>query len=741
MSIRIKVFLIITVIILAITASSVVISVSVAQNEIVKTLENSMQTLAPMANEYIKGELDVLLMDAASVVEALKGTSIEEMQWVLMEQLMAYSDKFTSITIFNAAGNIDATYGSLPTPREAALGEYGQQVFEGRFEGRGVVSSTRLDSSGKIVFDVFVPMDDSYYQGGSLSERSRSRIVALTVPGMYFSDKVNESQKMGGAGSISIIDHEGTILANRNEDWVTSRQNFMDLIKKGSDYDTAIGAFNRVAAGEAGVERFYVNGADAVTAFMPIAAGQDWYITATIYIAESPINQVRALIIISGLIFLGLGMLAAIFASGSVAKPFYQIRKQNIQLTELGEALQAAQAAKTNFLANMSYDMRTPLNAVIGLSELSLTKKDVPVDVRGYLKRIYDSGQALMEVVSDLLDISNMESGKFGVIPAEYDLAKLIDDTVKTNEDHIGAKPITFTVIPDAQIPARLIGDSLRVRQIFNNLLSNAFRYTSVGAVEWKISAEKDGNSVWLVSTISDTGKGIKPENLDKVFVDYNNQLDSDKVRNLEGASGLGLSLAKKIVDLMDGTITVASTLGKGSTFTVRIKQKHVSDNVIAVEKLTSLKEYKYIEQKYIDNANMQRVQLPQARVLVVDDIEINLEIAQGMIEPYGITVDCLLNCQEAVEAVRLGEPRYDAIFVSRWMSEMDGKEAARIIRNEIPGEYAKTVPIIALTTNTVIGNKDIFLSWGFQDVLSKPLDIRHLDTVINTWIAPRVKK
>jgi CheY-like chemotaxis protein len=157
---------------------------------------------------------------------------------------------------------------------------------------------------------------------------------------------------------------------------------------------------------------------------------------------------------------------------------------------------------------------------------------------------------------------------------------------------------------------------------------------------------------------------------------------------------------------------------------------------------LKTLKNYRYTEQKHSTIADMQRIQLPEARVLVVDDIEINLEIAQGMLEPYGITVDCLSNCQEAVERVRRDETHYDAIFISRWMSSgINGKEAVRIIRHDINNEYAKTVPIIALTANTVIGNKDIFHSWGFQDVLSKPLDIRHLDAVVNTWIAPRVKK
>jgi signal transduction histidine kinase/CheY-like chemotaxis protein len=726
MSIRIKVFLIITGIILVITASSVIISVSAAQNEIIKTLESGMQSVASVANEYISSELDLLMIDAATVVQALSGVPLHDMHGVLMDQLAAFSHAFMSITVFNASGNVDASYGRLPTPPGMALGEFGQQAFQ----GKRVISTTRQDSSGETVFHVFVPMDESF------QDTSRARIAAFTVRGTYLSEKVSQFQRE--TENIAILDHEGTILANKNQEWVANRLNFRDMLKGGGRHEAAALTFLRMLSGESGADRFVFDDIDAVTAFMSISApDQNWFITVTTPIAGSAFDQVRMLIIISGFIFLGLGTLAAVFASGSVAKPFYQIRKQNAQLIELGEAVKAAATAKTNFLANMSYDMRTPLNAVIGLSELSLTKSGVPQDIRDYLKRIYGSGMTLMEVVSDLLDISNMESGKFGVIPAEYDLGSFIGETIKVNAEHIGSKPVDIKMDLDDKLPNRLIGDSLRLKQIFNNLLTNAIRYTSVGTVEWKISFERDGDSVWLVSSVTDTGVGIKPENMDRLFIDYNNRLDGTRVRNLEGASGLGLTLIKKIVTLMDGTITVESTLGKGSTFHVRLRQGYITDTAIGSEVLEKLRNFKYVEQKR-GLSSLQRVQLPNTRVLVVDDVEINLEIAQGMLEPYGITVDCLTNAQEAVELIRLGDPQYDAIFMSRWMSELDGKEAVRIIRNEIDNKYARTIPIIALIATTLIGNKDVFHSWGFQDVLSKPLNIRHLDEAVNNWLVKK---
>ncbi|MDR0494272.1 MAG: response regulator [Treponema sp.] len=724
MSIRLKVFLIITAIILVITASSVIISVSSAQSEIINTLGNGMQSVASVANEYISGELELLMTDAANVVQALVGVPSQEMDWVLREQVAAFSDVFSAITIFNASGRVEASYGAIQAPVEMARSEYGQQAFA----GKRVISTSHLDPAG-LVFHVFVPMDDGY------GARSITRIVALTVPGMFFSKKVDQFH-VRGSENIAIGDSEGTILANINHNWVTRRVKFMDLIKKGSTEDAD--TIHRMIEGETGAERFTFDGDDSIIAYLPLTASdQGWFIAVSSLVAESSFNQVRRLILISGLLFLGLGMIAASLASGFIAKPFYQIKKQNTQLIELSEQVKAAAVAKTNFLANMSFDLRTPLNAIVGLSELSLTKKSVPVDIRGYLERIYESGEKVTDVINDLLDLSNMDSGKFGVMPAEYDLTALINDAAKDNVLRIGSKPVAFYIIPDENLPARLIGDTLRLRQIFNNLLSNAFKHTAAGSVEWRFSAERDGDSVWLVSSVTDTGGGIKRENIEKIFIDYN-RFDEDRQHG-EGESGMGLTLARRIASLMDGTITVESAYGKGSTFTARIRQKYVNDQVISADFTESLKKYKHNTQKHIDKAEMQRVQLSGKKVLVVDDAEINFEIAHGMIEPYGISVDCVKSAREAVESVHQAATRYDLIFMSRWMSsEIDGKEAVRIIRNEIDSEYARTVPIIALTTNTVIGNKDIFLKWGFQDVLSKPLNVHRLDEAINTWLAPK---
>ncbi|MDR0291148.1 MAG: response regulator [Treponema sp.] len=726
MSIRLKVFLIIMAIVVAISASSVIISVSSAQTQILKTLEVDMRLVASLANEYVSGEIELLKANAAAVAQRLKTIPPRELESVLIEQLAAYGH-FQAITIFNAAGKVEASYGSRAAPEEIAATHYGKEAFE----GRRTISTTYFNS-GHPVFYVFVPMDDHYLQFGE--KASQSRIVVCTVPGVYFSEQLNRFL-IWDTGNIAMGDRTGTIIANVHYEWVRERVNFMALAEE-SYYEGASRAIQRMIAGELGTDRFVLDGVDSVIAYMPVtASGEGWYLAVIAPVEESPFYKVRVIIAIAGIIFLGLGLIVAAFSSGSIAKPFYQLRKQNAQLIELNGAAQAASKTKSRFLANMSHEMRTPLNAIIGFSELTLKEEGLASGIETSFKKIYESGIVLLGIVDNLLDISNMESEKFAILPAEYDFARFVNDTANLNRIRIGAKPISFKIVLDKNLPARLIGDELRVKQIFNNLLGNAFSFTSEGYVEWRISAESDGDSVWLKSSVSDTGTGIKPEDINKIFVDYKN-MDTTEKQTLEGTGlGLGLALSQKIAGLMDGLISVESTPGKGSVFTVRIRQASAGSDVIGNETAEALKKFKYTEQKRIDNAEMEHLQLPGKRVLVVDDIEINFEVAKGMLDPYRMQVDYAESGAKAIELVRKGEPRYDAIFMDHMMPGIDGIETVRIIREVIGGEYAEKIPIIVVTANVVTGQSEAFMACGFQDFLAKPMDAGSVDRVIRNWI------
>ncbi|MDR3224677.1 MAG: transporter substrate-binding domain-containing protein [Clostridiales Family XIII bacterium] len=409
------------------------------------------------------------------------------------------------------------------------------------------------------------------------------------------------------------------------------------------------------------------------------------------------------------------------------------VRERTSELEAQREVANAASEAKSNFLANMSHEMRTPLNAIIGLSELTLSAGNVMSEDRENLKKVHRSGTTLLGIINDILDISKVESGKFELIPVEYDVPSIINDTVTLNIMRIEDKPIAFRLHIDGTLPHKLFGDELRIKQIFNNVLSNAFKYTKEGAVDWSLSTERDGDGVWLVSTVRDTGIGIKPENLDKIFSEYN-QADMQANRKIEG-TGLGLSLTKRMAGLMGGTIEIESAYGQGSVFTIRIRQGYVSDVVIGEDVANSLMGFRYSEQKRDFLSKRIHLQLPYARVLIVDDVATNLDVAKGLLKPYGLQTDQVMSGQKAIELIREEAVTYNAIFMDHMMPEMDGIEATRIIREEIGTDYAKNIPIIALTANAIIGSEQMFLDHGFNAFIPKPIDVMQLDGVLRQWV------
>jgi PAS domain S-box-containing protein len=406
------------------------------------------------------------------------------------------------------------------------------------------------------------------------------------------------------------------------------------------------------------------------------------------------------------------------------------------QRKAIEQELRDASEAKTHFLANMSHEMRTPMNVIVGLTGLMLEEISVPAAIKETLKKINTAGVTLMELINDILDISKIEAGKLELVQVQYDVASLLNDIISLNIIRIQDKPITFKLDIDDNLPSTLLGDDLRVKQILNNLLSNAFKYTKEGSVTLGVSSWTKGanvlGDVWLNIYVSDTGIGIHKEEMVKLFTDFN-QVDARANRKIEG-TGLGLSITKKFVELMDGEITVKSEYGKGSTFSVRIRQDFVTDTPIGRETAESLSKFHYLDEKKETKQKLVRPDLSYARVLVVDDFPTNLDVAEGMLRKYKMQVDCVKSGQEAINLIAAGEPVYDAIFMDHMMPELDGVQTTMVIRM-LGGNYAKKIPIIALTANAVAGNEEMFLENGFNAFLPKPFNVKNLDSIIQRWV------
>jgi signal transduction histidine kinase/CheY-like chemotaxis protein len=404
-----------------------------------------------------------------------------------------------------------------------------------------------------------------------------------------------------------------------------------------------------------------------------------------------------------------------------------RIKERTTALEEQVQIAESASRAKSEFMATMSHEIRTPLNAIIGLSDIEL-RKNLSEDSFDSIKKIRSSSSTLLGIINDILDISKVEAGSLDIVPGEYETAELISDAVRINVVRIGDKPLVFELRADEMLPSKLAGDELRLKQILNNILSNAIKYTKEGRVE--LSVYLEGN--FLVFRVSDTGIGIRKEDIGRLFTEYS-QLDAKANRKIEG-TGLGLAITKMLLDLMGGVMDVESEYGKGSVFTAKIPQRIVDPSPLGKDRVERLKQFESFDKK-TPAFNAAASASSGMRVLVVDDVDINLEVARGLMEPYGLTVDCVLSGREAIEKISRGDPRYNMILMDHMMPEMDGIEAVRIIRGEIGSEYARTVPIVALTANALAGNEEMFLKHGFNGFISKPIDIIRLDEMLKKWL------
>jgi PAS domain S-box-containing protein len=398
------------------------------------------------------------------------------------------------------------------------------------------------------------------------------------------------------------------------------------------------------------------------------------------------------------------------------------------------EAENASQA-KSRFIANMSHEIRTPMNAILGITEIILRNEELPPDITEALYKIYNSGDLLLYIINDILDLSKIEAGKLEILPAQYEFASMINDTVLLNVMRIGSKPIEFRLSVDENIPVQLIGDELRIRQVLNNIISNAIKYTFKGEVKLTVSAENGNNesspsvegAVAIVYSVSDTGQGMTQDQVNRLFDEYS-RFNADANRTTEGA-GLGMSITQNLVRMMKGNICIESEPEKGTIVTVRLPQVNVGAGPLGKELAGNLAKFEKSAIRQIKKAQIVFEPMPYGKVLLVDDVESNLFVAEGLMIPYGLTIETVLSGFEAIDKIKEGNT-YDIVFMDHMMPKMDGIETTKKIR-----EMGYTQPVVALTANAIVGQSNIFMDNGFDGFISKPIDIRQLNATLKKFV------
>ncbi len=552
--------------------------------------------------------------------------------------------------------------------------------------------------------------------------------------------EIVSSLQIQGKGYGFVVDRDGMLIAHQDETlkghYLTEDEELLPLLD--GILETQDGIFEMET--EAGKQTVFVH-----------RIMEQWYAVIVISSREllAEVRQQLAVnVLICSVIF---ALIAFFYLLGRKNEQNYSRRLAEMRAEEEKKAYEAkalklekeaadqANRAKSNFLADMSHEIRTPINAVLGMNEMIL-RESVPAQnaegpgnaatrrsfssISTYARNIENAGKNLLAIINDILDFSKIEAGRMDIIEGGYRLSAVLNDlsilfAFKTRE-----KGLDFVIDADETLPDSLYGDEVRVRQIITNLLNNAVKYTEHGGIRLALRGERDGETIRLTASVQDTGIGIRAEDIDKLFVKFQ-RLDLKQNSTVEG-TGLGLAITHSLLDMMGGSIDVKSEYGKGSVFTATIPQKVLSEETIGDYRA------RYQAKALGFKAYRERFRAPEGRLLIVDDTRINLTVAVGLLKNTLLQIDTADCGEQALALAR--EKRYDLILMDQRMPKMNGTEAMQRIRAQEDGANRET-PVICLTADAVIGARERYVSEGFTDYLTKPIDTRALEELLMKYL------
>ncbi len=515
---------------------------------------------------------------------------------------------------------------------------------------------------------------------------------------------------------ISLINKDGDYLVHGKS---LKNSNFFEYYKSYNNADIA--DYNKmidsVTSGSGTMNMLNSKGEDCVISYTPLRSLDTWFLLAYIPAADLSTNTVVDWLLL-GMVTVGL-LILLVFN-------FAVLMVYNKKLSEAAEAANQANEAKSYFLSTMSHDIRTPMNAILGLNEMVL--RDSQDDsIRMYSESIRSAGSTLLGIINDILDFSKIEAGKMELINVDYSFASLLNDLVNMVQKKAEDKGLSFNPVIDKNIPTTLNGDEIRIKQIIINILSNAAKYTEKGSITFSVHARKledKPGAIMLKVSVKDTGIGIKPEDIDKLFAAFE-RIDEKKNRNIEG-TGLGMAITQRFLDMMGSHLEVQSEYGKGSVFSFELEQKVVNWEPIGDFEEAfkrSIGEHKNYREKFTAR---------EARVLVVDDTPVNLTVFVSLLKRTGLQID---TAESGDDCISLFTKRhYDVIFLDHMMPEKDGIETLKEMKAIADTPNAAT-PVICLTANAISGMREMYKNAGFDDYLTKPIDAEKLESMLLSYL------
>lgn len=666
-------------------------------------LENYLET-AKSAIYVVADSVDHMVAKGATNEEIVEYITRES------ENTTSYFDStYTGIYGVIGGGYVDGVGWVPPEDYDPTARDWYKTLVNGN--GAVTIVSPYVDAqTGAVIISV----------GKSLSDKNNALALDLTLNSVQ---EIAENININGYGYGYIQNYDGMVIAHKHVE---------EIGKNYAEDENEKALFDKVIETGKGNFDMEIDGEECIV-FVDEVMDQ-WHlviITAKSDLFSSQRQTIFLCILVSTIVF---ALISTFYIVGYKNERKANLRMEEMKVNEQRKDYEAkvlkleksaadeANKAKSNFLADMSHEIRTPINAVLGMNEMIL-RKSKDEEILDYSANIKSAGNTLLSIINSILDFSKIEDGKMELIPVEFDVNDLTHSLVNSISERAKAKNLEFKVEVDEKMPSKLYGDDVRISQVIMNLLTNAVKYTEQGAVTLSIrKKEIRGENLIFQVSVKDTGIGIRKEDIDKLSHSFE-RLEEKRNRHIEG-TGLGISIVTRLLGMMNSKLRVESEYGKGSVFSFELMLK-IADSI----PVGKYQDRRTAGARAADEAN--KLMAFNAKVLITDDNEMNLKVASNFMKLFGINAETCTSGEETIELMR--KNKYDILFLDHMMPKMDGIETLEILKREnlVPAETV----VIALTANAVVGAKEQYLSVGFNDYLSKPIELKDLEKMLRKYL------